>query len=227
MTTEPRLLHPDAAGMAAAAGALEGGAVVAVPTDTVYGLAAHPTRPDALTGLFTLKGRPADVAVPILLGAEAQTAAVAGRLEPAAAYLARRHWPGPLTLVVPRADRFAADLGGPTSGRHTVGIRRPDHSVVVALCGRLGPLAVTSANLHGAPPATTAGEVLTAFAGAGGLAAVLDGGVCDGVPSTVVECRGSSARCLRAGAIPWETLVGAGADREGTRVRWEATPGRG
>ncbi len=224
----PRLLTADAGGIEAAADALDSGSVIALPTDTVYGLAAHPAHPEAMAGLFALKRRPAEVAIPLLVAREDQLAEVAGRLGPAGAYLARHHWPGPVTLVVPRAERFGVDLGGPPSARHTVGIRWPDHTLVQALCGQVGPLAVTSANLHGGPPATTAGEVVAAFAEADGLAAVLDGGVCDGVPSTVVECRGSWARCLREGAIPWEVLVTDGAEGEASnRIHWEPFAGRG
>ena len=89
-----------------------------------------------------------------------------------------------------------------------MGVRRPDHPVVVALCELLGPLAVTSANLHGAPPATTAEEVVRVFAGSEEPRLVLDGGTCDGVPSTVVECRGPASRCLREGALAWDVLHG-------------------
>ena len=83
-------------------------------------------------------------------------------------------------------------------------MRWPDHPVVVALCELLGPLAVTSANRHGQHrPTTAAAEVAAAFAGSDELAVVLDGGTCDGVPSTVVECRGPASRCLREGAMAW------------------------
>ena len=188
-----------------AAAALADGAVVAVPTDTVYGLAVDPAQPEAVARLFALKGRPDDVPLPILVAGPEQVALVAGELGPAAAELADRYWPGPLTLVVPRRPGFTVDLGGTPTARQTVGVRRPDHPVLVALCELLGPLAVTSANLHGAPPATTAAEVATAFA-RDQPEVVLDGGRCDGVPSTVVECRGPASRCLREGALAWADL---------------------
>jgi len=191
-----------------AAAALVEGDVVAVPTDTVYGLAVDPTQPEAVARLFALKGRPEDVPLPILVGAPEQVALVAGELELAAAELAARFWPGPLTLVVPRRAEFTVDLGGQSTALRTVGIRCPDHPVVVALCDLLGPLAVTSANRHGQAPATTAERVEAAFPGSDGPAVVLDGGTCDGTPSTVVECRGPASRCLREGAIPWSLLRG-------------------
>ena len=198
-----------------AAAALADGAIVAVPTDTVYGLAVDPAQPEAVARLFALKGRPDDVPLPVLVSGPEQVDQVAGALGPAAAALAARFWPGPLTLVVPRRRGFTVDLGGPPAARRTVGVRRPDHPVVVALCELLGPLAVTSANLHGAPPATTTAEVVAAFARSDQPKLVLDGGRCAGMPSTVVECRGPVSRCLREGALAWEDLHAApsGADR--------------
>jgi len=198
----------EAGALREAAAALADGAVVAVPTDTVYGLAVDPAQPEAVARLFALKGRPDDVPLPVLVAGPEQVALVAGDLEPAAAALAARFWPGPLTLVVPRRRGFSADLGGPPAARTTVGVRRPAHPTVVALCELLGPLAVTSANHHGAPPATTAAAVSAVFAGSGQPALVLDGGTCDGTSSTVVECRGPASRCLREGALAWADLHG-------------------
>jgi L-threonylcarbamoyladenylate synthase len=198
-----------------AAAALADGDVVGVPTDTVYGLAVDPAQPEAVARLFALKGRPDDVPLPVLVAGPGQVALVAGELEPAAAGLAGRFWPGPLTLVVPRRAGFTVDLGGPAAARRTVGVRRPDHAVVVALCELLGPLAVTSANRHRSVPATTAAGVVEAFAGSDQPTIVLDGGTCDGVPSTVVECRGRASRCLREGALPWSDLHGTGTSLSG------------
>ncbi len=197
----------DPGAVALAAEALAEGSVVAVPTDTVYGLAVDPCRPEAVERLFALKQRPADVALPVLVAGSDQVEALARPLETAAQALAGRFWPGPLTLVVPRRPGFAVDLGGRRSARRTVGIRWPDHQLVQELCRRLGPLAVTSANIHGSAPATRAEQVAQAFAGAGQPVVILDGGVCDGVPSTVVECRGPTSRCLREGALPWNEIL--------------------
>jgi L-threonylcarbamoyladenylate synthase len=192
--------------LAEAVEALRAGSVVALPTDTVYGLAVDPWQPEAVARLFSLKERPPDVALPVVIGGLEQMGSVTGRLDGPARRLADHYWPGPLTLVVPRAEGFDADLGGPPVARRTVGVRWPDHPVIQALCRELGPLALTSANRHGAQPATTALDVKTAFPGPGHLAAILDGGVCDGVPSTVVECLGTTTRCLREGAIPWTSI---------------------
>jgi L-threonylcarbamoyladenylate synthase len=208
LTAVNPLLAADPDAMGVAAEALRAGSVVALPTDTVYGLAVDPSRPHAVERLFALKERPSGVALPVLIGTREQVQAIAGQLTGPAEELARRFWPGPLTLVVPRSDTFRVDLGGPPSALVTVGVRLPAHPLVQGLCRELGPLAVTSANLHGAPPATTAMEVIRAFTGVDGLATVLDGGRCDGAPSTVVECRGAAVRCLRDGAIPWSEIDG-------------------
>jgi tRNA threonylcarbamoyl adenosine modification protein (Sua5/YciO/YrdC/YwlC family) len=178
--------------------------VVAIPTDTVYGLAVDPSQPGAVDRVFALKERPGEVALPVLVTGWGQVEMVAGTLEGAAQGFADQYWPGPLTLVVPRRGRFRADLGGELAASWTVGLRWPDHPVVQALCTAIGPLAVTSANRHAEPPATSAEDVIVAFTGDDRLSAVLDGGVCDGAPSTVVECRGPVSRCLREGAIRWD-----------------------
>ena len=204
----------DPAAVARAVRLLREGAIVAVPTDTVYGLAVDPLFPGAVERIFALKERPSSVPLPVLVAGAEQVASVAGHLEPAAQGLADRFWPGPLTLVVPRTRGFDVDLGGGPSGRWTVGVRWPDHPVMRALCAEVGPLAVTSANAHGKPPATNADEVLGSFpaiedTGVSVRApdAVLDGGRCDRPPSTVVECRGPASRCLREGTIPWAELA--------------------
>jgi tRNA threonylcarbamoyl adenosine modification protein (Sua5/YciO/YrdC/YwlC family) len=190
-----------AAALAAAEAALDDGAVVAVPTDTVYGLAARIDRPEGIAAVFAAKRRPADLALPVLVGEGRQIGDVAGRWPESAAILAARYWPGPLTLVVPAREGVGRLLG---SG-DTVGVRQPRHRFIRRLCGVVGPLAVTSANLHGSPPLTRAADVAEAFA-ADEVALVVDGGRCDGVPSTVVDCTGSPPRCLRVGGVPWESV---------------------
>jgi L-threonylcarbamoyladenylate synthase len=205
-------LESDRAGVRAREAAVEAlrqGQVVAIPTDTVYGLAVDPMQPGAVERIFALKDRPVDVALPLMVAGAGQLKVTTGSLDTAAGKLAHRFWPGPLTLVVPRARGFSVDLGGPPSARRTVGVRWPAHALVELICAEVGPLAVTSANLHGRPPATSATEVDASFAGLDGLALVLDGGTCDGTPSTVVECRGPACRCLREGAISWDEILRA------------------
>ncbi len=176
------------------------GAVVAVPTDTVFGLAALLT-PRSVARVFAAKGRPADLALPVLIGGRGQVGGIASSVPSAAAALAGRFWPGPLTLVVPARRRIGALVGG--AGR-SVGIRWPDHPLIEELCLSLGPLAVTSANRHGEPPCTSADEVRARFV-AHEVAAVVEGRAA-GVPSTVVDCTGRRPSCLREGAIGWAEI---------------------
>jgi tRNA threonylcarbamoyl adenosine modification protein (Sua5/YciO/YrdC/YwlC family) len=183
----------------AAARALEAGEVVAVPTDTVYGLAVLPGVPGATDRLFAVKRRPRGVELPVLAADAAQAFALAAEpVPPAAVRLAAHYWPGALTIVVARRPDLAWDLG---TGATTIGLRVPDHPVVVALCRRLGPLAVTSANRHGEPTPPTAGEVAAVFGDE--VAVVVDGGRCAGAPSTVVAVEGDGTlRVLRPGRVP-------------------------
>jgi tRNA threonylcarbamoyl adenosine modification protein (Sua5/YciO/YrdC/YwlC family) len=199
----PVLDPAGAEGIASALAALAEGAVIAVPTDTVYGLAARVDRPDALRAVFEAKGRPPGLALPVLVGAADQVAKVAAGWPAAATALAAHFWPGPLTLVVPALPAVGPLLGGDGV---TVGVRYPDDGVVHALCAAAGPLAVTSANAHGEPPCASAAEVVAAFRPSA-VAMVLDGGSCGGVPSTVVDCTGDPVRCLREGAVPWAAVL--------------------
>lgn len=161
--------------------ALRAGEVVAIPTDTVYGLV---TTVDNAARLFDVKQRPADVDLPVLCADRAQAQSLAADPLPD---LVDEGWPGPLTVVVRRAPSLVADLGAHAD---TVGLRVPDHPVPRELARRLGPLASSSANLHGKPPATTADEIALPVM-------VVDGGVCNGTPSKVVDCTGPEPRLLR------------------------------
>ncbi len=122
-------------------------------------------------------------------------------LTPAGRRLASRWWPGPLTIVVARRAGMSWELGGTGD---TIGLRCPAHELARALCRAVGPLATTSANRHGQPPLTTAAELVTAF---GPELLVVDGGRCDGVPSTVVDVSAEPVRCLRQGGVPWPDVV--------------------
>lgn len=184
----------------AMAGALCRGEVVVLPTDTVYGLAARLGHPGALAAVFELKERPPGLALPVLVDDIGQVGEVAAAWPAAAAVLAGRYWPGPLTLVVPARPEIAGSLGGDGT---SVGVRCPDHDVVRSLCRIVGPLAVTSANRHGRQPCTTAAAAASAFPGI----LVVDGGTCEGVPSTVVDCTASPPRSLREGALAWSELA--------------------
>jgi len=187
---------PPEAALAAAAAALSQGRVVAIPTDTVYGLAVDPTRPGAAEALFLLKGRPRHVDLPVLVADREQALGLAIAVPAVALALMTRFWPGPLTIVLPRRPDLVLDLG---EDEATIGVRCPDHPVPRALCAMAGPLATTSANRHGEPTLTSALAVVEAFGD--DVPVALDGGDCAGDPSTVVDCTGQQARILREGRI--------------------------
>lgn len=185
-----------------AAELLRAGALVAFPTETVYGLGADATSTAAVLGIFAAKGRPADnplivhVAEPAALGAVAH-------VNPLAAGLVARFWPGPLTVVLPARPLVAPAV---RAGLPTVAVRCPDHALARDLLRACGfPVAAPSANRSGRPSPTSAQDVLEELDGR--IAAVLDGGPCRlGVESTVVDCTGATARILRLGALPAEAL---------------------
>jgi L-threonylcarbamoyladenylate synthase len=173
------------------------GAVVALPTDTVYGVAASLAYGDAVASLFLLKDRPSGVPLPVLVHALSPIQEIDVEWSQRAQRLSEEFWPGPLTIVVPASHELAQMLGG--SG-DTVGVRVPDDELLLSLLRECGPLAVSSANTHGANPCQSAEEVLQALAGER-LAGVLDGGERRREVSTVVEVDVNSWRVLREGAI--------------------------
>lgn len=175
--------------------ALEGGRVVGMPTDTVYGLAAHPDRPEAVERLYELKGRPDGKPIALLVGSMEQAAGFVV-LDGAAAALARRHWPGGLTLVARAVRPFPEWIG---DRGLTVGVRMPDHDLALELLGRTGPLAVTSANLSGRP--STVGDVEARRIFGEAVACYLPGTCPGGTSSTVVDVTGPEPVVLRRGPI--------------------------
>jgi L-threonylcarbamoyladenylate synthase len=187
----------------AAVAALRAGEIVVVPTDTVYGIAVDPSRPGATDRLFAVKARPTDVPLPILAADADQAFSLAADVSPVARRLAEACWPGGLTIVLPRRAGLDFDLGGADDA--TIGVRVPDHEVPRALARAVGPLATTSANLHGRPTPETAAGVAAELAG---VAVVLDGGRCAGAPSTVVVCTGDDWRVVREGRIGIHQLRG-------------------
>jgi tRNA threonylcarbamoyl adenosine modification protein (Sua5/YciO/YrdC/YwlC family) len=189
---------PDPALVARLASALRSGAVVVLPTDTVYGVAALPAVPGATDRLFALKGRGADVPIAVLCAGADQALALAdpAHLSDDVRRIADRLWPGPLTLVLPRRPGPDLALGEPAT---TVGVRCPDHALVRALAAEVGPLATSSANRHGEPTPATAAEAAAALGP--GVALVVDGGPCAGAPSTVVDATGEGWRVLREGTV--------------------------
>jgi L-threonylcarbamoyladenylate synthase len=182
---------------AEAADAARRGELIVFPTDTVYGIGTCPDDPAATGRLFDAKRRPRDLTLPILV-ADLPAARLVGVLDDRAERLAAAAWPGGLTLVVPRAPAAEPwDLGG---DRVTVGLRMPAHPVALDVLSRAGPLAVTSANRSGAPPARTCDELHQAF---GELVSVY---LCRDEPaereaSTVIDLAHGGARILRRGAL--------------------------
>jgi L-threonylcarbamoyladenylate synthase len=183
---------------------LDGG-VIALPTDTVYGIAVALATPGGIERLFAAKSRPPDKAIALLL-ADADQAPEIGVMSAAATALASAFWPGGLTLFVPRrVDRpLPAALTGGTEAPGavaTVGLRVPDHAAPRALAAAVGPLPTTSANRSGEPEARDAGEIERLLGDS--LELILDGGSSIGGPaSTVVDATGEPLRILREGAIP-------------------------
>ena len=192
---------PPPAALEAATKALADALPVAIPTDTVYGLAVDPFRPGATDRLFAVKRRPHVVNLPLLVAHVDQALSVATAVPDGALALMERFWPGPLTIVLPSRPDLGADLGDDEA---TVGVRCPDHPVPQALCQAVGPLATTSANLHGQSTLTTAADVAEAFGES--VAVVLDAGPCRGRPSTVVDYTGQEPKLLREGRLPWDEV---------------------
>ncbi len=174
------------------------GGVVAVPTETFYGLAVDPRQPAAVARIFEIKGRPATLALPMVAASLEQVVALCGPLDAATERAARAFWPGPLSLVVATGDN------------RTVAVRVPAHDFVRALAERAGTmLTSTSANKTGQPPAETAEAVRASLGGLVDL--IVDGGrTPGGKPSTIADLRGvdgASPRLLRDGAIAWSRVL--------------------
>jgi L-threonylcarbamoyladenylate synthase len=195
---------PPEEALAEAVRALSAGWPVGIPTDTVYGLAVDPFRPGATDRLFAAKRRPREVNLPVLVTGPEQVLLLATAVPQGAMRLMEQFWPGPVTIVVPSRPDLGADLG---EDEATVGVRCPDHVVPRALCEQAGPLATTSANLHGQPTLTTAQEVAAVFGRE--VPVVLDGGTCNGRPSTVVDCTGQEPKLLREGRVAWDEVRAA------------------
>ena len=195
---------PPPAAIEAAAKALAAGQLVCLPTDTVYGLAADPFHTGAVDRVFAAKRRPRDLELPMLVADVYQALELAAGVPSAARRLMSRFWPGALTIVLPRRPDLDADLG---SDDATIGVRCPNHAVPRALCRAVGPIATTSANVHGDATPPTAPEVAAVFGES--VAVVLDAGPCVGSPSTVVDCTGTEVKLLREGRVAWGEIEAA------------------
>ncbi len=180
--------------VALAATVLDGGQVLGVATDTVFGIAARLDRPAAIAQLFSAKQRPATVALPVLVDSIATAKALVGRLDPVAQHLMEQHWPGALTVVVQCSHEIAVKVGG----HHSIGLRMPSDARLLLLLTKTGPLATTSCNLHGEPPVCTPAEAERVV---GDRGIVLDGLPQGGRSSTVVSVHDGVVSVLREGPV--------------------------
>lgn len=186
-----------------AAQLLRAGGLVAFPTETVYGLGANALDPQAVARIFAAKGRPAADPLIVHLSAFAQIETVGREIPPAAEELARRFWPGPLTLVIRKQPIIPDNV---TAGQETVAVRVPANPIALALIEAAGvPIAAPSANLFGRTSPTSAQHVLDDLGGRIDL--ILDGGPTRiGLESTVLDITCSPPRLLRPGGVPFEQL---------------------
>lgn len=182
---------------------IRNGGVVAIPTDTLYGLACDPFRADAVSRLFAVKGRAAGQALPLIAADAAQVAVHLGAVPPLGARLAQRFWPGPLTLIVVAPASLVCDVTGDTG---TVGVRVPADAVaraIAAACGR--PITATSANVSGQPATSDPDDIERTLGDRIDL--LIDTGPTrGGAPSTIVDVTSAEPRLVREGAIPWDEI---------------------
>ncbi|AVH24898.1 threonylcarbamoyl-AMP synthase [Nocardia cyriacigeorgica] len=199
MSTVYDCADPDsrAAGLSAATSALKSGRLVVMPTDTLYGIAADAFDSQAVAELLAAKRRGRDMPVPVLVGSWHTIDGLVFSVRPQARDLIQAFWPGGLSLVVQQAPSLAWDLG---DTRGTVMLRMPLHPVALDLLRAVGPLAVSSANVSGQPPATTAAEARAQLGEHVGV--YLDGGPAEhAIASTIVDLTADQPRILREGAV--------------------------
>jgi len=193
-----------ASAIARALKVLKSGGIVALPTDTVYGLGALAFDNAAIESLYKAKDRPLEKAIPILIGDLSDLDKIGFDIPDMALRFASRFWPGPLTCVIPKKPTLPRAV----SATSTVAVRIPNHPDALALLRAVGPMAVTSANISGAQNPTSAREVYDQLNGR--IPLILDGGETPGgIPSTLVDCAGAQPVILREGPITLENLISA------------------
>ena len=199
----PRAVQTPAYMLEKAVSALNRGGLVAFPTDTLYALGAHAFMEEAISRVYEAKGRPQDMALPLLLSGPGEIDRVAVDVPQAAWDLAERFWPGAVTMVLYKAPSVSSTI---TGGRDTVAVRVPSHPLALALMEGVGaPLTGTSANRSGGPDPVTA-EVVRQHLGEA-VDVVLDEGPCTlAESSTIVDMTAEPPRIVRAGAIPKSEL---------------------
>lgn len=218
MSTVYDCTQPDrrAAGLAAAFTALRGGKLVVLPTDTLYGLGCDAFDSVGVTSLLRAKNRGRDMPVPVLVGSWQTIDGLVFTVSQQARKLVEAFWPGGLSLVVQQAPSLSWDLG---DTRGTVMLRMPLHPVALELLREVGPMAVSSANVSGEAPATTAARAQEQLGASVGV--YLDAGPCAAaVPSTIVDLTGESPLVLREGAVSTAAVAEAlGTSLQDIRVR--------
>lgn len=193
-----------------AADAVRAGQVVVIPTDTVYGIGCDAFSAESVTAVLAAKGRGREMPPPVLVPDERTVDGLARDVPPWVRDLVARFWPGPLTLVLHAQPSLHWDLG---ETRGTVALRMPDDEIALAVLREVGPMAVTSANLTGEPPARTVLDAATQLGSA--VAVYVDGGPRpDAEPSTIVDCTGEEPVVLRIGALPEEDVLEAFRDAQ-------------
>ncbi len=201
---DTKILGTDEDSINYAAELLKRGEVVGIPTETVYGLGANAFDETAVRKIFSAKGRPADNPLIVHVSDTEQISELTLKVPPLALECAKRFWPGPLTMIMPKSNRIPTVTSG---GLDTVGIRMPSHKTARAIINSCGfPIAAPSANLSGSPSPTTAQHVFDDMNGR--IPAIVDGGMCGvGVESTVISFEGENGiRLLRPGFISAEDL---------------------
>lgn len=189
-------------GLAAAAEAVSAGKLIVLPTDTVYGLGADAFSADAVQRLLEAKGRGREMPPPVLVGSSSTMRALAVDLPRWVTHMLDEIWPGPLTVVCHQQTSLTWDLG---DTRGTVAIRMPADERALTLLRRTGPLAVSSANTSGAPPAETADDAQAMLADT--VSVYLDGGQTAGTtPSTIMDVTSANPRILRSGGVSLDVL---------------------
>ncbi|RCW45254.1 translation factor SUA5 [Halopolyspora algeriensis] len=199
MSTVYDCKRPDTrqAGLTAAANTVRSGGLVVLPTDTVYGIGADAFDPSAVGSLLAAKGRGRDMPVPVLVGSWSTVDGLVLSVPQQARALIEAFWPGGLSLILPQAPSLAWDLG---DTRGTVNLRMPLHPVALDLLREVGPMAVSSANSTGNPPALTAEQAREQLGDA--VSVYLESGPSEHqVASTIVDLTQARPRVLREGAV--------------------------
>ena len=196
--------RPDTAALDEVVRAIRGGRIVAIPTDTLYGLAVDPFQAAAVEKIFDVKGRPAERALPLIAADAEQVREHLGRLTPIADRLAARFWPGPLTLLIAAPPALSPRISAETG---KVGVRVPAHDTARLLCRACGiPLTATSANISGEAPSADPDVIARSLGERIDL--LVDAGVTSGgLPSTIVDATGREPVLVRAGRIAWEDVL--------------------